>query len=147
MKKTLLIAATAAIFASSAFAGNTPSWGTAGGEMTFTADVPAVCGIKVTDDEGTIRFDNRRGEMDAKIELYSNSGKFVTVTSTEVSRSANLEGEDVRITIGGLPINVDGGSTRMKAAEQKVGAHVFKDIGAIQAGEAKVVTTLTVECE
>jgi len=120
------------------------------GSLEFKTQVALACGITINTASGGINFDGTSGANDAAFTVYSNSKEgAATVNFTSITPTTNIssKGGYFKVNSGAdqnwptdFTTSVTSGDT------QTVSAHVPVPLSEIEAGEAKVTTTIEIKC-
>ncbi len=119
-------------------------------QLTFSTKIDSVCGIEIIDDSGSIDFNDTNTNDTASFKIKTNSKQgFSKINFTNINKSDNLQSENGEFIVNDSTsikwnnpqtINVD------HDEEQTVIARINKDSNQIISGDARVTTTLEIEC-
>lgn len=120
--------------------------------ISFSESVEVICGMEITDNSGSIRFNNEVSSSEdfAKMHAYSNkSGNFNMKFSTD-EVSDNLEGSNISIQINGTKVSMDQSHTEFVEFGEQPEFHMIAvaDVAKnnIKSGTASIVTTVEYTC-
>jgi len=119
-------------------------------QLNFTTKIDSVCGIEITKNTGSIDFDDKTSNNQATFKVKTNSKQgYSKVKFSNISKSENIQNENGLFIINDST-NIDWSNpqtTNIKHnEEQKIIAKINKNSNEIIAGDARVTTTLEIEC-
>lgn len=119
-------------------------------QLTFSTKIDSVCGIEITDALGSIDFNDTNANDNASFKIKTNSKQgFSKISFTNINKSDNLLNENGKFIINDT-IDIDWSNPQVINVnhddEQLVMAQINKDSTQIISGEARISTTLEIEC-
>jgi hypothetical protein len=139
MKKTIL----AVILAATSFG----SFAATSDNLTFTATVPATCGIAITDGAGTLLFKDDTGPTDTEFTLSSNVADGRINVTPSITTKGGIDKDDVALSVAGGGVLTDSSTVHLGAGEYKARASVNTSKSSVAAGVVEAVVTLEVSCK